>query len=219
MRSWLLLLLIVRCACEDVPFFRHKAARSVQHQEKLPLQAGGADCPALCCPPLCTPPRSVLRKVPDMLESFAERAPTLLEDRSHSVLLAGVTLMLDICAQAPQVGGWGCNACTVTHGVSSIACFAALWKIGQLFAYQLQPATNEAAVCAACCRGSPHVLIALLPAQVVEAYRPHVPLLCRVLRSLIMGGFAPGEQLASGCGAAALLSLRYWYVGRGKECA
>ncbi|KAI7839019.1 hypothetical protein COHA_007161 [Chlorella ohadii] len=70
----------------------------------------------------------VLRKVPDMLESFAERAPTLLEDRSHSVLLAGVTLLLDICAQAPQV---------------------------------------------------------------VEAYRPHVPLLCRVLRSLIMGGFAP----------------------------
>lgn len=70
----------------------------------------------------------VLRKVPDMLESFAERAPALLEDRSHSVLLAGVTLMLDICAQAPQV---------------------------------------------------------------VEAYRPHVPLLCRVLRSLIMGGFAP----------------------------
>lgn len=51
----------------------------------------------------------MLRKVPDMLESFAERAPTLLEDRSHSVLLAGVTLMLDICAQAPQVGAALCS--------------------------------------------------------------------------------------------------------------
>lgn len=62
-----------------------------------------------------------------------EKAPRLLEDRSHSVLLAGVTLMQDICA--------------------------------------LEPAA-------------------------VEAYRAHVPLLCRILRSLIMGGFAPG-----GCAA------------------
>lgn len=61
-----------------------------------------AGCPLHALP--AVPPCSVLRKVPDMLESFAERAPALLEDRSHSVLLAGVTLMLDICAQAPQVG-------------------------------------------------------------------------------------------------------------------
>jgi len=71
----------------------------------------------------------VLRKVPDMLESIMERAPSLLEDRSHSVLLAGVTLMLDICHMEPAV---------------------------------------------------------------VAAYRAHVPLLCKVLRSLIMGGFVPG---------------------------
>lgn len=38
-----------------------------------------------------------------------------------------------------------------------------------------------------------HCCCLFIPSQVVEAYRPHVPLLCRVLRSLIMGGFAPGE--------------------------
>jgi AP-1 complex subunit gamma-1 len=68
-----------------------------------------------------------------MLESFMEKAPRLLEDRSHSVLLAGVTLMQDICA--------------------------------------LEPAA-------------------------VEAYRAHVPLLCRILRSLIMGGFAPDYDVS-----------------------
>lgn len=70
--------------------------------------------------------------MPDLLESFVEKAPSLLEDRSHSVLLAGVTLMLDICAQEPRAA---------------------------------------------------------------EVYRPQVPALCRVLRSLIMGGFTPGEEV------------------------
>lgn len=58
-----------------------------------------------------------------------EKAPSLLEDRSHSVLLAGVQLMLDICAQQPAAA---------------------------------------------------------------EAYRIHVPLLCKILRSLLMGGHVPG---------------------------
>ena len=78
----------------------------------------------------------MLRKVPDMLESFVEKAPGLLEDRSHSVLLAGVTLMLDICSQEPSAA---------------------------------------------------------------EVYRTQVPLLCRVLRSLIMGGFAPGGCTLAAC--------------------
>lgn len=78
----------------------------------------------------------VLRKVPDMLESFMEKAPSLLEDRSHSVLLAGVQLMLDICAQQPAA---------------------------------------------------------------VEAYRVHVPLLCKILRSLLMGGFVPGGYHRRAC--------------------
>lgn len=79
----------------------------------------------------------VLRKVPDMLESFLERCPGLLEDRSHSVLLAGVTLMLDICAMEPGAA---------------------------------------------------------------EVLRLQVPALCRVLRSLIMGGSAPGEGDIQGGG-------------------
>ncbi|KAI3433299.1 hypothetical protein D9Q98_003118 [Chlorella vulgaris] len=70
----------------------------------------------------------VLRKCPEMLDSFLEKAPRLLDDRSHSVLLAGATLMLDICAQEPAAAGY---------------------------------------------------------------YRSHVPVLCRILRSLIMAGFAP----------------------------
>ena len=44
-----------------------------------------------------------------------------------------------------------------------------------------------------CCPPTATDAACLFPSQVVEAYRPHVPLLCRVLRSLIMGGFAPGE--------------------------
>lgn len=69
-----------------------------------------------------------------------EKAPGLLEDRSHSVLLAGVTLMLDICS--------------------------------------MEPAT-------------------------AEAYRRHVPLLCKILRSLIMGGFVPGASRAGRAGQLA----------------
>ena len=70
----------------------------------------------------------VLRKIPDMLESFAERAVTLLQDRNQSVLLTGVTLIMDICDQEPAA---------------------------------------------------------------VELFRPQVPTLCKVLRSLTMAGFSP----------------------------
>lgn len=135
-----------------------------------------------CLPPTCAPTRPacrVLRKVPDMLESFAERAPGLLEDRSHSVLLAGVTLMLDICAQAPQVGP-GRPPAVGEAGAAGKAwqriCAAA-------------PGSARAPVSSSAPSPSWPIL-----AQVAEAYRPHVPLLCRVLRSLIMGGSAPGAR-------------------------
>lgn len=39
----------------------------------------------------------VIKKVPDMVESFIERAAGLLTDKNHGVILAGVTLMLQIC--------------------------------------------------------------------------------------------------------------------------
>lgn len=45
----------------------------------------------------------VLRKVPDMLESFADKVPELLLDRNHGVLLAALALMLDMCEMEPAV--------------------------------------------------------------------------------------------------------------------
>lgn len=69
----------------------------------------------------------VLRKLPDMLESFVDKAADLLTDRSHGVILAGVTLMSEIC--------------------------------------KLEPAA-------------------------IEIYRQHVPMLCKILRSLLMSGFS-----------------------------
>ena len=84
----------------------------------------------------------VLRRVPDMLESFAERATELLSDRNHAVVLAGVTLMLDI---------------SITHP------------------------------------------------SAIEAYRPQVPQLCKILRSLIMASNSPGDAVLR----AALCWLRW----------
>ena len=70
--------------------------------------------------------RRVMRKVPEMLESFVDRATELLNDRNHAVILGGVTLMLEIADQEP-------------------------------------------ATCA--------------------IFRDQVPLLCRILRSLLVGGY------------------------------
>lgn len=47
--------------------------------------------------------RRVVRKVPEVIESFIDRAAGLLNDRHHGVLLAGVTLMLEICTVEPTV--------------------------------------------------------------------------------------------------------------------
>lgn len=40
----------------------------------------------------------IVRKVPDLLEHFLERAATLLNDRNHGTLLCAVTLVTDLCA-------------------------------------------------------------------------------------------------------------------------
>ena len=45
----------------------------------------------------------VLRKVPEAIESFQDRAVTLLKDRHHAVMLSGVTLMLEICHIEPAL--------------------------------------------------------------------------------------------------------------------
>ena len=78
----------------------------------------------LCC--------RVLRKVPEAIETFADKAAGLLTDRHHGVLLSGTTLMLEIC--------------------------------------EIDPNT-------------------------IEQYRRHVPMLCKILRSLLMSGFAPEHDV------------------------
>ncbi|KAK9830950.1 hypothetical protein WJX81_001389 [Elliptochloris bilobata] len=80
---------------------------------------------ALCC-------MRVLRKVPDAVESFADKAPALLSDRHHGVLLAGTSLLLELC--------------------------------------QLDPA-------------------------LIPSYRQQVPQLCKILRGLLMTGFAPEHDV------------------------
>lgn len=74
----------------------------------------------------------VLRKVPETIDTFAEKAAALLSDRHHGVLLSGVTLMQEICELDPSI---------------------------------------------------------------IEQYRRHVPMLCKILRSLLMSGFAPEHDV------------------------
>ncbi len=74
----------------------------------------------------------MLRKVPEAVETFADKAAGLLTDRHHGVLLSGTTLMLEICAIEPNT---------------------------------------------------------------IEQYRRHVPMLCKILRSLLMSGFAPEHDV------------------------
>lgn len=45
----------------------------------------------------------MLRKVPEAIEGFQERAAALLRDRHHGVLLAGVTLLLELCSIQPAL--------------------------------------------------------------------------------------------------------------------
>ncbi|GAA97954.1 hypothetical protein E5Q_04634 [Mixia osmundae IAM 14324] len=44
----------------------------------------------------------IVRKVPDLLDHFIDRASALLSDRNHGVLLCGVTLVTDMCALDPN---------------------------------------------------------------------------------------------------------------------
>jgi AP-1 complex subunit gamma-1 len=45
----------------------------------------------------------IVRKVPELLPNFLDRAKTLLSDRNHGVLLCGITLLTDICENDPDV--------------------------------------------------------------------------------------------------------------------
>jgi len=45
----------------------------------------------------------IIRKVPELLPNFLDRAKTLLSDRNHGVLICGITLLTDICENDPEV--------------------------------------------------------------------------------------------------------------------
>jgi len=45
----------------------------------------------------------IVRKVPDMIEDFQDCAADLLTDRHHGVLLAGCTLLLEMCKITPEL--------------------------------------------------------------------------------------------------------------------
>lgn len=75
----------------------------------------------------------VLKKNPELIEQFIDKAGELVHDKNHAVMLSGVTLMLQICA---------------------------------------------------------------LDASALDKYRPMVPTLCKVLRSMLQGGFSPEHDVA-----------------------
>jgi len=39
----------------------------------------------------------VIRRVPDLMDHFTSKAKSLLQDRNHGVLLAGITLVTEMC--------------------------------------------------------------------------------------------------------------------------
>ncbi|WVQ80505.1 hypothetical protein IAT38_002610 [Cryptococcus sp. DSM 104549] len=45
----------------------------------------------------------IIRRVPDLLDHFTAKAKSLLQDRNHGVLLAGITLITEMCALDEQV--------------------------------------------------------------------------------------------------------------------
>ena len=45
----------------------------------------------------------IIRKVPDLIENFVDRAQALLSERNHGVLLTGVTLITEMCILSPEV--------------------------------------------------------------------------------------------------------------------
>ena len=72
--------------------------------------AGYCVCPLQCAsppqpaphptpsyPPPPPAPHRAVKKVPELMEQFVDRAAELLTDRNHAVMLAGATLMLQVC--------------------------------------------------------------------------------------------------------------------------
>jgi hypothetical protein len=70
----------------------HRADRPAEPAKLLCLGLTSWETPsARVCSARCMHACRVLRKIPDMLESFVDKAVDLLNDRNHGVLLAGQT--------------------------------------------------------------------------------------------------------------------------------
>jgi AP-1 complex subunit gamma-1 len=46
----------------------------------------------------CLTALRLIRKVPDLAENFLEKAESLIHERNHGVLLAGITLLEEMCS-------------------------------------------------------------------------------------------------------------------------
>lgn len=57
----------------------------------------------LVVPCSVTLPRRVLKKNPELVEEFADKAADLLHDKNQGVALSGVTLLLAICNMQPAM--------------------------------------------------------------------------------------------------------------------
>lgn len=45
----------------------------------------------------------IIRRVPDLMDHFSDKAKTLLQDRNHGVLLAGITLVTEMCDMDDEI--------------------------------------------------------------------------------------------------------------------
>ena len=121
----------------------------------------------------------MLKKNPELVEEFADKAAELLHDKSHAVLLGGVTLMLAICHIEPAVvdkyrcGAGGPQAAAV----GPRACSQWLMLLLPLL------------LCAATAKDPS------APPPLLRACRQLVPLLCKILRGLLQGGFSPEHDV------------------------
>ena len=45
----------------------------------------------------------IVKKVPDLVENFLDRAKHMLNERTHGPLLTGVTLLIEMCSLDPHI--------------------------------------------------------------------------------------------------------------------
>ncbi|KAJ1561590.1 clathrin associated protein complex large subunit [Cladochytrium tenue] len=45
----------------------------------------------------------IIKKVPELMENFVDKAKGLLNERNHAVLMTGITLVIEMCKQDPEV--------------------------------------------------------------------------------------------------------------------